>query len=321
MRECVFPTPTVAHSGLRADAIPSLAHQDQEEALAQQDTIGFFKQADTPDDTQSEQPPDICLQIGKLSITERIGGVKRAYLIELIESLLQKKGLDFDQADQYSAPIAAWIKPHQPLPLQELISGTHVATLETGSDIPFSNVQQQILLDQFFAAVYPVCPLASRSDIAGNDALSNSLLLAIMYAAAVSIPMLDSQRLLGVAKRSLVKSLKFAAEKALCHIGILSRLELKVFQATLIYLTPQLLADVSKSHSIVIAAITRQFQIAGFDRSGQFETQDQRDIKRHLWHHLLFLNIRATEAVGPERSLVDDPDAELPQLNALLSLL
>src|SRR4051794_13140767 len=92
IRECIFPTtssnPTTPPIGqqpaVHTDPTPSLSHQDQE-ALAQRDASGFLKQAHTVANTSTQaerlQSPDLCLQIGRLSITDRIGGVKRGYLV------------------------------------------------------------------------------------------------------------------------------------------------------------------------------------------------------------------------------------------------
>lgn len=116
-------------------------------------------------------------------------------------------------------------------------------------------------------------------------------------------------------KATLVKKLSTATADALGRADILSRVDLPSFQAMLIYLTPHYMGEISRSHAIFIGAVVRQFQIAGHDRPPETDSEPERRLKLHLWQHLMFLNIRATEAVGPERTLVDDHFAELPGLD------
>lgn len=167
-----------------------------------------------------------------------------------------------------------------------------------------------------------------------DDPVVTALGAAVSYAAAVSMPPLESQRVFGLPKPSLVRWLQTAAEDAISAANCFAAsLDLRSFQAVLTYLTPQLLGEVSRTHAVLVSAVTRQFQIAGFDRSssssssldggareggsgGQSPAVDESESRRltrlHCWQHLLLLNMRATEAVGPERSLFEDPDAEMP---------
>jgi hypothetical protein len=142
-----------------------------------------------------------------------------------------------------------------------------------------------------------------------------------MYSAAVSLPLPDSQRLFELSKSSLVRKLHATATDALCRADAVNCNELAIFQALLIYLTPQFMGKVSRSHSIYIHALICQFQIAGHDRPLETDSAALRSLKCHLWHHLLFLNIRATEAVGPTRTLFDDRSAELPSIPSVEDIL
>jgi hypothetical protein len=85
-------------------------------------------------------------------------------------------------------------------------------------------------------------------------------------------------------------------------------------RSLVIYMTPQFIGEVSRSHSVFLAAVTRHFLLAEFNRDNFWDSPTTRHLKRHLWQHLLLLNLRSTEAVGPEGSLVEDLDAKLPDL-------
>ncbi|KIW99932.1 uncharacterized protein Z518_10860 [Rhinocladiella mackenziei CBS 650.93] len=309
-RTCVFHVPSTNYT--------STPTADPSSVPEQQDSVGSYREeCDNPKASEAtihaanRKPPDICLRIGKLSITDRIGGMLRANYVESLEDLLQEKVHLLEASDQFSAPVVAWFKPHSSLPLGQLYSANKNQTIE----IDVSEEQRQALLDRYFVSVHPVCSVASRNDLLADDPVADALRWAMFYAAAVSMPLLESQKLFGMSKDSLVKKLKKSAEDALSKADIVTHLDLRLFQALVIYLTPQFLSEVSRSHSVYIAAVIRHFQIAGFDQDAEQDTDAVRQTKRHLWQHLLFLNIRAIEAVGPERTVIDDPYSLMPELD------
>jgi hypothetical protein len=311
----------------------------------------------------------MCLRVGKLSITERIGGLLRTDLAHLFDVVLQRGNAanQLGEApsldDPFFTPILAWFKPHSSLPLHLLYRST---PLPAGTMIPplhLTLAQQSTLVSQFFHAVYPLCPLVSRSDllpylssrgaasiydpISMQSEVNNTpmqvpvcpVTLAVFYAASTTLPFLTVQRLFpATTKEALTRKLRRAAEVALAAATPAHRLDLQLFQSLLIYLTPQMISEVSRPHAVYMGSLVRHFQIAGHDRDdppprslGQemmLEDEDDESrlqrrqqwrqwaqrqrLKRHLWQHLLFLSSRATEAVGPERSIVHDDDAGMP---------
>lgn len=257
----------------------------------------------------------MCLRIGKMSVTERIGGIKRVDVVRLFGEVLRynPRQAEMLAEDRFSSPIVAWFKPHETLPLERLMCGLAHADHDTPT-VNLSDRQQHLLLEQFMTAVYPVCCVVSMADTQGTDDVSAALRAAIFYAAAVSMPLLETQPAFGMAKEPLVKALKTAVEDSLCQVGIFDHLDVKLFQAIIIYLTPQFIGEVSRSHSVFLAAVTRHFLLAEFNRDSFSDSNPTRHLKRHLWQHLLLLNLRSTEAVGPEASLVEDLDAKLPDL-------
>lgn len=309
-RECVFPV--VKQSTSSTPQGGSGTSDSQQDILEPLTSIPseFSVQYRSANRTKDHyrKPPDICLRLGKLSITERIGGVLRVDFVQSLEELLRESHQANDD-NKFSAPLVAWFKPHSVLPLDQLFSRSGAIP----ESFPLSELQEQTLINQYFIAVHPICPLVSMIDLEDGGILTSALRAAVFYAAAVSFPLLQSQRSFGITKDALVNKLKKLAEVAISKADILSCLDLQIFQVMLIYLTPQLLTEVSRSHSIFLGTIIRHFQIAGFDRDCTTDTSIERQTKRHLWQHLLFLNIRAVEAVGPERSVVDDPHSLLPE--------
>jgi hypothetical protein len=220
-----------------------------------------------------------------------------------------------DEIDQFSAPIVAWLRPHTSLPLGQLLKSAPPFPTYTESKYPLDllEISQQALLRRYAAAVHPICPIVFSADLVADGPRTHHLKLAMFYTAAVSMPLLRSQKILGITKDSLVNQMKSAVEEAFHDAGAIGYSNLSLFQAIDVYLTPQRLSEVSSSHSIYIAAVIRQFQIAGHDQDSDEDPDYLLQTKRHLWYHLLFLNACAVEAVGPERTMVNDPGLELPE--------
>lgn len=311
-RECVFPVAKRSTASTPQDGSnTSISQPSNPETGLPTEVSVPYRSASTP--RIYSKPPDICLRLGKLSITERIGGVLRVDFVQSLEELLEESP-ETNPENQFSAPLIAWFKPHTALPLDQLFSRNGAPP----EAFPLTEMQEQALINQYFVAVHPVCPLASMADLEGDGVLTDALRAAVFFAAAVSFPLLQSQKSFGITKDALVTKLKSLAEAAICSADMLSCLDLQIFQVLLIYLTPQLLTEVSRSHSIFIGTVIRHFQIAGLDRDCSADNTTERQLKRHLWQHLLFLNIRAAEAVGPERTVIDDVSAPLPEHDEFL---
>ena len=307
-RECVFPAVATTSTNSQPLVNVQLLGEDHQYAAQpsnESESIGPTMGSSSIEST----PPDMCLRIGKLSITERIGGMPRSNVANEIDEMLDSIGFanDGPAEDRFSAPLSAWFKPHAVLP--SIFSAPGFSEAVTISDL-----QQQSLIDRFFWAVYPVCPLVSRHDLESKELVTASIRLAVMYSAAISLPMVESQSHYGMPKNSLIKMLHDATLDTIRQTDPIMRLDIGIFQATLIYLTPQFLTEVSRSHSIHIGAIVRHFQIARLDKDSEGDSITRRQLKRHMWQHLLFLNQRAVEGTGPENAIIHDHDAQLPSI-------
>jgi hypothetical protein len=258
------------------------------------------------------KPLDMCLRIGRLSVTERIGGQLRANIVHTLDHVLQTHAYDIDHIDSYSAPIVAWFKPHNTLPIGQILS----TGLSWANDFFCNDLQQQALIDKYFIAVDPVCHVVSKADLKGTDSLTLALRTSVFFAASASMGIYQCSKIFGMTKESLCRKLKASAESALSRGDLLGCIDLKAFQALVVYLTPQMTSEISKAFSVFIAMVIRQFQIAGFDRDSTSDCEQDRQTKRHVWQQLLFLNLRAMEAIGPETTLLDDATSTLPALES-----
>lgn len=158
-RECVFSNPAAVfmHTSGASTSASSIHTEDTAESAAA--NSGFC----TSD--QAGVPPDICLRIGKVSMTERIGGLLRSSIVQELDRVLDSVDaitkIDPNE-EQFAAPIQAWFKPHSKLPLGRLSDRSHGNKTTPRADHLLPLPQQDVLVEHLFRAVYPVCPLVSR---------------------------------------------------------------------------------------------------------------------------------------------------------------
>ena len=153
-----------------------------------------------------------------------------------------------EDPSRFKAPIQAWFKHHQQLPLEILLS---VNRQRWQDDLEFpSRTQYDELFHQYFSAVHPIASLFPeryfyqrtelyRSQIGSDQRDTQShqaLMLAVAYAAAISLPLLQSQRVFGMPKKALIRSLKTKTEHCLGCLDLLGEFKLEAFQAVCIYL-------------------------------------------------------------------------------------
>ena len=78
---------------------------------------------------------------------------------------------------------------------------------------------------------------------------------------------------------------------------------------------PQCRAEVSKSHSIFLAALVRQAQIEDLHHDPGTQDFDllECQMRRHLYHQLSFLDLKTAETAGPMAALFAEPsEVDMP---------
>ena len=299
-RHCVFPASPWRNTATLHDSTTPSSVQSELHARFRHDTDTYTENAGPVG--QLEQPSEICLRIGKMTLGERIGGILRSNIVENLNAVLQEGYNGQDLTDHSSAPILAWVKALRPLPLGKLFSVDSLCT----EQLIFSLTQEEALIGHFMLAVQPVCHVVTFSDLHWYDPSARLLRLAVCYASACSLPPLESQNLFSMTKEALVKTLKTYTELSLSKANVFDQPSLSGFQAVVVYLTPQLVSEVSRSHSMFIAAVVPSAQIAGMDKYSLSDTPYESEMKWHVWQQLLILNARVAESVGPERTIFDD---------------
>ncbi|KAI8153633.1 Bikaverin cluster transcription factor bik5 [Colletotrichum sp. SAR 10_70] len=243
---------------------------------------------------------DLGVQVGRMRITERIGGLSRPRIAE--ESYIPpSSGFFFGQSAEVQS-------------LESLLPTREAADR---------------LLQQYFHAVHPVARCVHRPTFENDyqcfweEIYSNyeprpstqAIMFAAWFSAAVSMDEQVVYRLFGVTKASLIDRLKAATETALGKANFLRTTRVETMQAFVMYMLPLCRAEVSRAHSVLVGAAVRMAECMGLHRDGETYGLNPLDthVRRLIWHQLCFLDIRTCEAQGPRPAIRrEDYDTKLP---------
>ncbi|KAI9642205.1 hypothetical protein NHQ30_009007 [Ciborinia camelliae] len=273
---------------------------------------------------------DLGIRLGKMRITERIGGFFRPKISQELEYAIK----DPYTAGQPSVPIGfqtfpptqEWLKPGPAYiaPSSGFFFGQSGQMASLIDFLP-SRLAADRLVKQFFTAVHPITQILHRPSFEKEydtfwDEVSlgieppnsvQSMVFAVMFAGVVSMNPSDIIRDFGVAKASLIDNFRLGTETALGRANFLRTTKIETLQAFI----PLCRAEVSRAHSVLVGAAIRMAECMGLHRDGEnyglspLETH----VRRLIWHQLCFLDIRTCEAQGPRPTIRrDDFDTKLP---------
>ncbi|KAI2614666.1 uncharacterized protein GGS25DRAFT_517513 [Hypoxylon fragiforme] len=275
---------------------------------------------------------DLGIQIGKMRITERIGGLSRPRISEEISA-----GLSASQPPQLGGQkptiedMPDFLKPGD----QYLVPNSGFFFGQIGEPpsilqfLPYKAAADQ-LMNQYFISVHPIAPCAHRPTLEATYASfweeinagfeprpsMQALIFGAMFSGAISMDeAVVPPELGGFSKANWVASLKMGTESALSKANLLRTTKVETMQAFIMYMIPLCRAEVSRAHSVLVAAAFRMAECMGLHRDGEayglspLETH----VRRLIWHQLCFLDIRTCEAQGPKPIIRrDDYDTKLP---------
>ncbi|KAH7376038.1 fungal-specific transcription factor domain-containing protein [Plectosphaerella cucumerina] len=185
------------------------------------------------------------------------------------------------------------------------------------------------LLRQYFAAVHPVARVVHRPSFEADyevfwgevmenyepRASTQAIVFAAWFSAAVSLDEAQVQQDFGLTKEALVDRFKVGTETALSKAKFLKTTRVETIQAFVMYMIPLCRAEVSRAHSVLLAAAVRMAECMGLHRDGETYGLNPLDthVRRLIWHQLCFLDIRTCEAQGPRPVIRrEDYDTKLP---------
>jgi hypothetical protein len=291
------------------------------------------------EDNGDDEMMDLGVQMGKMRITDRIGGWIRPKLVDELNDTLNdvkagksrwSSGMNGEPVPQsqqvHSASVEGKAKiqaspksyigpgPDYIAPASSFFfPGTNMST-SLMDYLPSKTVADQ-LIAQYYTAVHYVAKIVHRPTMEAQYALFwssiasgsepipslQAILFAAMFSAAVSLTNEQAMQRLGTTKAALVDSLRSGTEMALSKANFLRTTKVDTMQAFVMYLIPLVRAEVSRAHSALVGTAIRLAECMGLHRDGSHYSMTPIEIhvRRMVWHQLCFLDQRTCEATGP----------------------
>ncbi|KAH6675439.1 hypothetical protein B0J14DRAFT_652294 [Halenospora varia] len=376
-RDCVFLAPALDQASQlklteikeKVGSLERLLERDVAKTASQNSSGGMGEQRAHPDDADDDLPAnedekdleptplavvdaaygdegenddllDLGIQMGKMRITERIGGFFRPKISQELEYTMQDTFMTGNRKDSANPlrlqtnvplpPAQEWLKPGPSYitPSSGFFFGApgHQASLV---DFLPSRLAADRLIKQYFNCVHPIAQMVHRPTFEKEydnfwDEVSlgieppnsvQTIVFAAMFSGVVSMDESIIMRDFGVNKDSLISNFKLGTETALGRANFLRTTKIETLQGFVMYLIPLCRAEVSRAHSVLLGAALRMAECMGLHRDGETYGMNplETHVRRLIWHQLCFLDIRTCEAQGPRPSVRrDEYDTRLP---------
>lgn len=297
------------------------------------------------EDNEDDELVDLGVQMGKMRISERIGGWIRPKLVEELTDTLEdvqggksrysntpqmKDHHDLRPGQKIQANPKSYIGPgpdYIPPTSGFFFPGTNMST--TLMDYLPSKNAADTLIAQYFHAVHYMARMVHRPTFEAQYTLfwrqiaqgtepapsQQAVIFAAMFSAAVSMSDDEVTKGFGTTRNTLIDSLRSGTEMALAKANFLRTTKTDTMQAFVMYLLPLCRAEVSRAHSALVGTAIRLAECMGLHRDGLLYNLSPIDthVRRIIWHQLCFLDMRTIEATGPRPQIrKDDYDTQYP---------
>ncbi|KEQ64141.1 uncharacterized protein M437DRAFT_13142, partial [Aureobasidium melanogenum CBS 110374] len=336
-----------ANSGSeRSTVVPKIeAEDDDYDGLSAEDEqdpepspLGMFDQV--YDNDADDGLMDLGIQLGKLRMSDRVGGLVRPKMSDELNAKLRsashKSQNLYCQRHGYTDSNASW----QPG------TASQDAFLSPGPDfiVPSSNLffpdpvtayflpprhVADRLVAQYLNAVHPVARLVHQPSFERQynlfwSNLSNgtitpapiqAILFAAMFSAAVSLSGDAAASFSDMSKHLLVDRLREMTEFMLSRANLLRTTKVDTMQAFIMYMLPLCRTEISRAHSALVGTAIRLAQCMGLHRDGTTFGLSPVDthVRRLIWYQICYLDVRTCEATGPRPQIrKDEFDTKLP---------
>ncbi|KAI9666661.1 MAG: hypothetical protein M1821_004597 [Bathelium mastoideum] len=271
---------------------------------------------------------DLGVQVGKLRITERIGGFARPKFGEELTNTMQDpyynpvaKGQSKSQPETASDPIIPFQGSSYVGPSPEYIAPSSsfffAPEPSKSSLIDFlpSKAAADKLLRHYWLAAHTIARVVHKQSFENqyerfweNVSMGveppNSLQAIVMTMLFTSVVSMTDDQVVqefGCQKSSLVETFRLGSEMALAKSNFLRTTKLETIQAFVMYLIPLCRAEVSRAHSALTGTAIRLAECMGLHRDGSYYglSAVETHVRRLIWFQLCFLDIRTCESTGP----------------------
>ncbi|KAJ4984509.1 fungal specific transcription factor domain-containing protein [Stagonosporopsis vannaccii] len=273
---------------------------------------------------------DLGIALGKLRITERIGGLVRPKFSDELGQALEELPKREQNSISFPAGTVDWM-----MPSNDYVAPSSSFFFTPGAErATFMNyLPAKVLVDKLMAHYWQAVHVVARTvhrpsferhyekfwvSVASGIEPRNSFQAVVFAALLSSVISMPSSKILsefGVDKQGLVDNFREATEAALSRANLLATTKLETLQAFVMYLIPLCRAEVSRAHSALAGTCIRLAECMGLhkDPSAYSTSPIECQVRRLIWHQICFLDLRTCEATGPRCQIrPDDYDTRLP---------
>ncbi|KAG5289296.1 fungal specific transcription factor domain-containing protein [Histoplasma ohiense] len=283
------------------------------------------------EDGSDDDALDLGFKLGKLRMTDRVGGLFRPKIAE--EVTLALGGLSVadkpaaeptPNAQRFSEPLSVFNDsfftpgPSYIAPNSDMFLGGGERKYSLVDFLP-SRASANRLLKHYWEAVDPITKIVHRPTFERQNETFwlevsrgyeptcslQAVIFAALFAAVISMTEDSILSTFGVTQKNLTENFQLATEMALGKANFLKTTKTQTLQALVMYMIPMCRAEVSRAHSVIVGTAIRLAECMGFHRDpeeyglGPIETH----VRRMIWYHLCFLDIRTSESQGPRLSI------------------
>jgi hypothetical protein len=290
------------------------------------------------EDDANDDVLDLGIKIGKMRLTERLGGFFRPRLHEEMDIQLAEPANDYRTADEklsaipqlpdhttdFLAPGPSYIAPGSGFVFGDVGSKRSLLNFlpaKAAADILARNYFDNV---HFIARVvhWPSFQLHYdnfwTSVLAGLEppAWQQSLVLAVLFSAVASMAEQDVTAIFARPKSTILGNFQTGTEVALSKAQFLRASKLETLQALVIYLVPMCRDQLSRAHSVIVGMAVRLGECMGLHRDPEEVyglSPVECHVRRIVWFQLCFLDFRTCESQGPRPGVKrEDYDTKFP---------
>jgi hypothetical protein len=290
------------------------------------------------EDDANDDVLDLGIKIGKMRLTERLGGFFRPRLHEEMELTLSEPANDRRTADEKLSEV-----PQLPDHVSDFLA-PGPSYIAPGSGFLFGDVGSKrsllnflpaksaadLLVRSYFDNVHYIARVVHwpsfqlhydnfwTSVLAGLEppAWQQALVLSILFSAVASMPEQEVTLIFARPQSTILGNFQTGTEVALSKAQFLRATKIETLQALVIYLIPMCRDQLSRAHSVIVGMAVRLGECMGLHRDPQeiyALSPVESHVRRILWFQLCFLDFRTCESQGPRPGIKrEDYDTKFP---------
>ncbi|KAF1830549.1 hypothetical protein BDW02DRAFT_507333 [Decorospora gaudefroyi] len=283
------------------------------------------------EDDVNDDIVDLGFAMGRVRITERIGGLVRPrFSDELAQSLSELPQRKITTQHTIGRDGASWLAPSKDYlaPSSNFVFAWGVESTSPKNHLPAQPVVDK-LVAHYWKNVHVIARTVHRPSferqyqnfwIRINTGMEprtsfQAVLFAALLGSVVSMSEDTVRTEFCIEKQSFVDKLREGTEAALGRANFLRTTKLETLQAFVMYLIPLCRNEVSRAHSALTGSLIRLAECMGLHRdpTAYSDSPIEIQIRRLLWYQICFLDMRTGEAVGPRPQIrLDDYDTRFP---------